>query len=283
MMTQRQSGIFLFNIIPRYRPGMSDVFDYARETYSAAILPSEGQRFKQNTLFLGFENICGECLEDLDLLYIFATDGYEFTMGEYVSDYAMINWKSPGTFTPTMVNDVEFVPDVGFQPDGTSSYFNTGYIASTHATSYTQDDASIFCYINNDIADNNDVDFGIVSSGSSSHILMNSRQAANLYSIRINSGTAEGRTSTSSQGFHHLQRTSSTVSRIIKDGSQVGSNLVGVSSGVPTRVLPIFANNNTGTIGSFSARGMGMFGLGASLSGQESALYTVWNTYFTSL
>jgi len=277
-------GIFLFNIIPRYRSGMSNVFDYARDSFSAAVLPSESQRLKQNTLFIRLENICGECLTELDLLYLFATDAAELVMGEFESDYAKINWVNPGTFTPSEpAGALTFTPNVGFQGDGAATYFDTGYIASTHAVQYTQNDASAFCYLNNEGTVNR-VDFGVNSGVSDPSLRLVSRDGSAQHSCRINAATAVTRgTSVTSTGFFQVQRTASNVSKIFKNGSQVGADITSISAGVPLLTLPLLANNNNGSIGTFSNRQMGIFGLGASLSGSESALYSAWNNYFTSL
>lgn len=269
-------GIFLFNILPRYRPGMSDVFDYSREKFTAASLPSEHQRRLQNTMFMAFENVCGECLSNLDLLYVFATDGD--------SDYAKINWVYPGSFIPTEVNTITFTSNIGFNGNASNSYINTGFIPSTHGVNYQANDASVLCYIASEISSNAKLDFGVNSGISDPSILLNSRNASNQHSFRINFasavGSGVGKTST---GFFHLQKTA-TGYKLYKNASEQITSIGSiVATGVPDRFIPLFANNNNGTIGSFSDRRQGLFGLGASLSGGESSLYDAWNNYFTSL
>lgn len=276
MQKQFNTGIFIFNIIPFYRPGMSNVFDYTREQYSAAALPSQSQRRKQNTMFLGLENICGTCLSDLDLLYVSATDGDEV--------YSKINWVDPGSFTLSETGTVNFITNIGWQGNATNGYLSTGYIASTHAVNYTSNDASAFCFIANEVGSSSKVDFGINTGGSSSSLQLISRNGSNAHAYRINHPTQLGRGSgVSSIGFYQIQRIPGPISRIYKDGVTVGTDGTSGSVGLPTLTLPLLANNNNGTVGSFSDRQMGMFGLGASLSGSESDLYTVWNNYFTSL
>lgn len=266
------SGIFIFNIIPIYRHGMKDVFDQV----NVASVPSASQRIKQNTFFSSLENICGACLPDLDLFYNFATDGD--------SDYAKINWADPGAFQLIQSGTVTFTINEGFQGNGIDGYLNPSFTPSVHAVSYAQDNASIFHTILDDVSSNNQIDFGCNASGNPS-ILWNSRDAADRHSGRINVGTAEARGSgVSSQGFFQIQRSQSPIrGRFLKDGVQVGADLAFGTSGIPSKPLLILAYNNNDTIQLFSTRKMGCFGLGASLFGQETALYNAWNTYFSSL
>lgn len=253
---------------------MSKIFDVGR--YTCASLPSSGQRIKQNTLFESLENSCGDCLSDLDLFYNFATDGD--------SDYAEINWVAPGTFQLTQSGTVTKTSNSDFQGNGTTGYFDTGYIPSTNAVTYLQDDASVFCAIVND-ASSTGVACGCNAGVSDPSIILNPRTNTNVHSFRINNPTSVGRgSSVSSQGFFQIQRTvSAGGSRIFKDGSQVGADSFFGSAGLPTKTLPILANNNNGVIQSFYGNKMSCFGLGSSLSGQESAIQSTWNTYFTSL
>jgi hypothetical protein len=220
------------------------------------------------------EDICGECLSDLDLMYVFATDGD--------SDFAKINWKNPGTFQLVQHGGVTFTPNEGFQGNGTTGYLDTTFICSTHAVNYTQNDASAFCATLNDVAENG-TDFG-VNSGPvpNTSIAFQSRNAINQLVFRVNTPTQTGGSSLSANGFWHVQRPSSTNHSCFKDGTLNVSTSAG-SSGVPALSLPLLANSNIGVISTFSTRKLGCFGLGSSLAGQESDLYDVWNAYFTGL
>jgi hypothetical protein len=270
--TFKKPKIFLFNILPIYRPGMSDVFDYGR--FRAASLPSSGQRTKQNTLFVSMENICGDCLDELDLFYNFATDGDD--------DFSKINWVDPGTFQLTQSGTIARTTNEGWQGDGTTGYLAPGFIPSVNATSYTQQDASVFFASLTDVASNGDFEFGCNAGGLDPSLLFNARTTSDVHQGRINHPTAETRgTGVSSTGFFQILR--DTNAKFFKNGSQVGTNGVFGANGVPTTQLIILANNNNGAIQSHSARKMSCFGLGSSLAGQESALYNAWNTYFTSL
>jgi hypothetical protein len=245
------------------------ILDYA--TLQGYTLPSDDQQCIQNQLVVDLK-IAG-IWDELDVLYVFATDGSE--------DFAKINWINPGTFTPVENGTVTFASNVGFQGNGTNGYLNTGYIPSTHAENYLANDASAFCYISNDVAATR-FDFGVNGAINTPSLILVSRDAANTHTWRINFAPQQGGSNGSSIGFYQVQKRS-TDARIFKNGVQSGATVSITATGVPDRFIPLFANNNNGSIGSYSNRQMGIFGLGASLDGKESELYTAWNDYFTSL
>lgn len=246
------------------------ILDYA--TAQGFTLPSDEQQCLQNQFLIDLK--VNNIWDNLDVLYVFATDGSE--------DFAKINWINPGTFTPVENGTVTFTSNVGFQGNGTNGYLNTGYIPSTHAVNYLANDASAFCYINNEVAGTT-FDFGTNSGVLDPSIFLISRDALNRHSYRINSPSQQvAGSGVSSIGFFQIQKRS-TESKFFKNGSQVGSDVPFVATGVPARFIPLFANNNNGSIGTFSNRQMSVFGLGSSLEGNESALSAAWNTYFSSI
>lgn len=254
---------------------MSNVFEYARSEFGAATLPSFGQRVKLNAFFLGMEDVCGECLSDLDLFYNFATDGDD--------NWRKINWAGPGTFQLVQTGVVTSTPNSDFQGGG--GYFTTDFTPSLHAVHYTQNDASVFCAIMNDVAENT-ITFGCNGPGvASSSILFSPRRSDGAHHFRINSPVDSPHGSgVVGDGFYHPQRVNSIISRLHKNGSQVGAdNNNGTVAGTPIQPITLFANNNNGTIGSFSTSKMGCFGVGPSLIGKEAELPSTWNAFFLNL
>lgn len=277
-MLKTKSGIFLFNIIPSYRPGMSKVFDHG--FYDLACTPSLAQRTKQNTLYTSFEDLVGESLSDLDLLYIMATDG--------TNTFAKINWVDPGAFDCVeQVSAITFTENEGFTGNALSNYLTTGWTPSIDAVNFQQNDGGVLCYINNDIAgDFNKFAFGALGNAANSangRIQLAPRGGSDQHSFSVNGGSTARGSSVTSDGFYHLRRASSADHRIFKNGSQVGTTDNSASTTLSNKILVLGALNNNGTIQLFSDHQIGMFGIGASLTGQESALYTAWTTYFTSL
>jgi len=244
-----------------------------RGTALGYTLPSPAQQVIQNQLVLDLKNdsIWGE----LDLLYVFATDGDE--------NFAKINWVSPSTFLLTKTGTVTFSTNSGFEGDGTTGYLANGFIPSTDAVHYTQDNASVFVDSLTDVSTSGFV-FGCNASVSNPSLLFGPRDGSNRHIGRVNTNVAEVKGSgVSSLGTFQIQRTGSATSKIFKNGTQVGTDLAATSNGLPTKSVPIFANNNNGVISSFSNNKLSCFGLGSSLSGKESTLKTIWNDYFTSL
>ncbi len=251
-----------------FDPDYQAILDYG--TLMGFTLPSEEQKLLQNQFVIDLKSIGVWVM--LDILYVFATDGDE--------NFAKINWVSPGDFIPLENGTVAFTVNEGLQGNGTNGYLNNGYIPSTHAVNYLANDASVFCWINNNVSETR-FDFGVNGGISDPSTILISRTASNIYNWRINFPGQLGGASTNSIGFHHVQKRA-TNARILKNGSQVSTSNV-IASGVPTRFMPIFANNNNGSIGSYSSRQMSIFGLGASLDGMETVLYNAWDDYFTNL
>lgn len=268
--------IYMFNIIPTYRPGAGRIFDFGR--YVLACLPSLPQRIKQNGLYVGLENITGENLSDLDLLYIFATEQ---------SPFARINWVDPGLFTAQDGVEPTFTANEGFQGNGSSQYLTTGWAPNPDANNFSQNSASAFCYINNDVAAANNPAFGVLGNGAgASNGVLNfypKRLDTGQYAYRVNTPILKhAGTATSSIGLFHIDRDSSSNESFFKDGALVDNQAFG-STSISDFEVSLFAHNNSGTISGFSDVQIGMFGLGASLAGKESDLYAAWNSYFTSL
>lgn len=275
-MLKTKSGIFLFNIIPSYRPGMSKVFDYGY--YELACSPTLGQRTKQNTLYTSLEDIAGESLSDLDLLYIMATDG--------TSTFAKINWVDPGTFTPSENGTLTFTENLGFKGDGSTGYLNLGWDTDTDGVNFTQNSGSWFFNNNNNSVTSGGIAFGSVGNAADNNNGPNGGYVRNgtNHSFGVNAPAVTALSSGVYAAFFHKSRTGSALSKLFKDGSQLGVDDTTVSTSLSTQDIILLAYNTRGSgIIFHSDAQIGVWGIGASLTGQESALYTAWNTYFTSL
>jgi hypothetical protein len=113
------------------------VLNYA--TTQGYTLPSSGQQILQNQLVVDLKD--GAVWSDLDLFYVFATDGDE--------DFATINWKDVNNFEATKINSPNFTTNVGFNSDGTSSYLNTNYNVSTDSSNFQLLSNSLHYYVAN--------------------------------------------------------------------------------------------------------------------------------------
>lgn len=236
-------------------------------------LPSCDQRILQNQLVLDLK--AAGIWDQLDLLYVFATDGDE--------NYATINWKAPANFKCVRVNSPSQVENVGVQGNGTTSYLNTQWVAGINAVNFQLNDGGAFCYVNNEVAAANRFQFG-ADNASSDQTSFSAKNTGSVHRYGINSSNVTVGSSVSSIGFFHIRRTASNDLRLFKDGSQVGATSTQVSTNLtPSQPMAICAFNANGGIGGHSTAQIGVFGIGASLSGMESTLNTIWNDYFTSL
>ena len=98
-------------------------------------LPSAGQQVKQNQLVLDLK-LAG-AWSRLDTFSVFATDGN--------ADFARICWKR--RITMTAINSPTFTSNVGYSSNGTSSYIDMNFNASTFGGNYTQNDACFGCNV----------------------------------------------------------------------------------------------------------------------------------------
>lgn len=249
----------------------------ARGTALGYTLPSAAQQTKLNTFFYALDSagiITGNTSSLLDVLYIFAIDGS--------SDMATINVITPTSFQCSKVNSPTFTSNQGFTGNGTSSYLDSGYNFSSSSVNYVQASASVGVGVNNNIQSVSPV--SDAGSGTFIHTSINPRNASNQALAGINGPVNSVTVSsiTSSIGLWHI-RGSNNTQNFFKDGSQIGTGSQ-VFQGIPSRKFVMLATHGTaGTIISFTAHQVTIGWAGASLSGLESAFYTAWNTYFTSL
>lgn len=257
-------------------------FDYEDE-YRAIIdygrslgyrLPSCDQRLLQNQFVIDLK--AAGIWSELDVLYIFATDGD--------SDFATINWINPGLYRCTKQNSPTFISNIGFEGNGTDMYLDTNWIPGTHGVNFTLNDACGLCYVNNNTTETAHVfaEYGTRSGVGTAgqFILLSNSVATNQHSWAINGGGAVSGAAVTSDGFYHMKRTASNSQALYKNGASVGTSAQS-SNSLSTRSMYILKSNEASVTN--TNRQVSMFAAGASLTGSESTVYTIWNTYFTSI
>lgn len=238
-------------------------------------LPSDEQQELQNQLVLDLKD--SEIWDDLDLLYVFATDGDD--------DFAKINWKNPGTFncTEAGAGALIFTQNQGFTGDGTN-YLNTGWDVANNAVNFTQNEGGFFVYSNAEKSNSTQVDVGARSASTTNNIRLLIENGIGNSAAGVHSTADSFGSPGTSIGLFHARRTASNDQRLFRDGVQQGSTATTASNGTPSsNDLFILADNSNGSPIDQSTAQIGLFGIGASLSGKEADLYTAWNTYFTSI
>jgi hypothetical protein len=201
----------------------------------------------------------------LDILYVFATQD---------STTALLNLTST-TYSATAVSSPTFTADQGYLGNGTTSYVDLGFKASTAASpKYVQDDAVIFAWMNNNIS-------GYVQSigeivTSVSYITLSNADA--LYYIINGGGQARAAAIGTTAGFASIERSSSTATATYWNGSSLSTASL-TSSAVPTQDFIVL-----GSAASFYALQASAAGGGKSLgSTLQTALYSRLATYRTAV
>lgn len=198
----------------------------------------------------------------LDTLYVLAAA---------TSQAALLNWKSPGTFTGTLVGAPTFTADRGYTGNGTDAVITTGWIPSTNGVRYTQNDASMWIRSLNDVAE--DKPAVGVSTTVRGHLFP--RLAAGSARIRFNAGaTATDVVVADSIGLYGAQRRGASDVRLWKNGTQIESAAT-ASTGVPTGAAWICGASPA----DFSSYQCASAAFGASLTGLETAYTAAELTY----
>jgi len=245
-----------------------------RATTLGYTLPSDAQQAKQNQLVEDLK--AAGIWSLLDVFYVFATDGN--------NNFATLNWKSPSSYKLTITGTVTFTTNQGFNSNGTNGYLATGWNPNTNGVNFTLNSASISTYIYNHVTENR-YDLGTAPNftGSGPWLYFRGDDGFGSAITAVNAGTTSvTANSGNSVGFWMSQRKDATNNYIFKNGSQVDSE-ADASTAVPNAELFLLCVRNGTAASFFSTKKLSMFSAGASLNGLESAFYTAWNTYLTSL
>lgn len=209
--------------------------------------------------------------DDFDVLYpIGAIPGTDAAN----ADDSRLNWKSPGNFTAIPVN----APTHGngyWQGDGSSSRLRTQYTPSVNGVKYTRDEASMAVWSQTNLVANV-ADIGGV--GTSTAFIVTKFHATSGMLARLNDITNTIFATADSLGMYQSQRTSSNAVKIYKNGSLLGTNSSTTSNGIAPLEQWICGANNS----QFSSRKVSLAWWGASQTGRESSLYTIFQTLFTA-
>jgi hypothetical protein len=237
------------------------VLDYA--TTQGYTLPSQSQQLLQNQLVVDLKDAA--VWSDLDLFYVFATDGDE--------DFATINWKDVNNFQATKVNSPNFTTNVGFNSNGTSSYLNTNYNVSTDSSNFQLLSNSLHYYVSNN------------PSGSHHHGARATISDVNQFNYAQQIKRHQGNASS----FPELSTTSNTFFSSIRNelstAQYIDNSLNRTQINTPTSLSNFdyyicCLNNNGGPLFNGNAE-ISFLALGDQIS--NATMYNAWNTYFTAL
>jgi len=228
---------------------------------------SYDQRWKLNRFIVQLKD--AGIWENLDLLNVFACDeGTTSASNIHIRKIDLINKSVFGT--NSTANNYTISSNVGIKGDNA---ILTNLDPATNFTQWTQNDASMFCYVSDNAQDSS-----VIGQETTANVTFNPRNTSNVMVTRINNSTAINTANTDSVGFWHVQRLASTGFTIYKDGSSFATPS-STSNALSTSEIQWNGNASNNNV----TRYVGVAGLGSGLSGLETDLYDIWMTYYNSL
>lgn len=249
---------------PVYEDEYQAVLDYA--TANAIALPDEATQLLQNQLVADLKT--ANAWVQLDLLYIFAGPN---------SDFARLNWVSPGDYTATIVNTLPFTASQGFKnTDVTTGILRTGFNPFNNASVATTDNTSKFFYSYGSYSKDS-IFTGVHEPVGDEY--WESSSSTILVRINGTNALAPSSVNTAVAGFQMASRTNSTEMELYIGG--VNYSRFSTSQGfLVNRELAILG---TAGVAANDDWGMSAFGYGASLHGSNSAVKTAFDDYIGAL
>lgn len=235
--------------------GGAPAYDADAETLFAAmsVEPDDTRKGLINTAIVDLK--AAGVWDELDELWFFAA---------HAEQAGLLGWKRYKDCLA--VNAPTFTTDRGFAGDGTTSYLNTQFVPSTDGVNFTQNDASMMCYVRvGQAADRSDMG---CYDGTRWALIK-----GNNTTLRINlNATANQNTGTMSAiiNLRGTRRASSTHIQGWVNGSQLGSDVAQASAGLSSRSIFIGGYNN-GTPAELSTRQYSAACLGAAMTTQQQA------------
>jgi len=233
------------------------ILSYA--TTQGYTLPSAGQQTLQNQLVVDLK--AAGVWSKLDTFAVFATDGD--------SDFALIDWIRLSQYTA--VNSPTFTSNQGFQGDGTSSYIDANFVASTDGVNYTLNNASFGYYMRQ---------YDTAPSGSEGAMRLNGtngiswiRYTTKRFYFNDNFSSYANFTAQANQ-LASANRTSSTDINLYSNGV-LQDSLSQTATGLPNLDTSILKYSST-----YSNAELSMVYIGGDLTSEQSDFYTAFYTNY---
>ena len=232
-------------------------------------LPSSNAQTLQNTLVTSLKT--DGIWDKLDIFYVFAVDNN-------ASEFATINWKNPNALVnlptqSTLINAPAFVPNGGFQGNGTDSYIDTNFNPATQGVQYTLNNASRYFFPH---AISGSGRFDGVTTG----IGINSIIRNIVTSQRINAGSSNALSAsfnyTTLVNVKSIHRTSSTNVTLFNETT--GTTTTQTSTTVQSANQFVLLSGT-----SYGAHTCAAYAMGAELTAENTNFVNDWNTYKNSL
>lgn len=231
-------------------------------------LPSAQTQFLDNQQVLSLKST--GVWDLLDVFYEYATDAD--------SDFACINWKSPGNFNCLKVNSPAHALG-GFTGNGTTSYLNTQWNPLNNGVNYQLNSANFGYYVRENILASK-IQFGARSAGTTN---LTYETAGTQGYINQNDPAGGAYVSNLLKGLRIIGRTSSTARERIINGVTESALIIQVSVALTEQNLYVLALNLAGSPSSFAANTISMAFTGGNLTGKHTDFYNTIQTRMTAL
>lgn len=171
----------------------------------------------------------------LDVLYVMDNDASTV-------DFATLNWVNPLSFQLTLYNSPTWTPKQGITTNSTQ-YFDTGWIPSSNAVKYKQDNATVYTRIENFSSGS----YLGTTSGTAGLLHLNTANTVTFYLNSTNPLASTPSTAPTHLGRSFSRTTSTDVNYngITVSPTVVASTRGQVTTGLPT--LPILIGRSAGT------------------------------------
>ncbi len=222
-------------------------------------IPSARQQSLQNQLLVNLK--AAGVWDKLDTFAVFATDGS--------SNFALIDWKRLTQYTA--VNSPTFTANQGFTGNGTSNYIDTNFNPATNGVNYTLDNASRFLWVSVIPTSFKHYDGNSFETDNNLEVNVTNRQRINQTNLLLNNNVAINQI-----GLIAINRSSTIDVVLFNNNTQISrtasSTSIRSTNQFVGRSYNVYSNQRTS-----------IYGMGASLVSENTALQSALNTYLTSL
>ncbi len=185
---------------------------------------------------------------------------YNFAVHTNDDGEAQVNWKNPGTFDATLMNNPAFVAFEGFTGDGATQCINTNWKANPNAINYILADAFVCGYTRTDNTHGN------LFFGTGNLVYMFPTTGVNS-SFRINTGVSTNVAKpANASGMWLITRLTGSNNQILYHNKIALTTQAMAPSVLSNSYMGILCQYASGSPGSFSNRQVSMFAVGGGLT-----------------
>lgn len=216
--------------------------------------PSSSRKLLISNFFKGLKS-------DLQILSLSSYFDAIWFFAAHENQAARLNWVK-NSHNITEVNTPTW-SNTGYISNGTTSYLNTNFIASTNGISYTLNSCHIAVYSRTNVTESS---YEIGNNDLSNALQLGIKQVTDISFTNLNTGFGDSLSNTNdSTGLFQSNRSSSTNINIYRSGISLGT-ITRSSVAMPTQNIYVLARNLNNAADSFSTKEIGFASIGASIN-----------------